>query len=78
MAWAHFKDSSRIDFSLSCDLEELLLPSTSNDLAKCLYATLRTLDQSSVDVLYFEKLPDSEQWDAVRDRLGRASVGSGA
>ena len=78
VAWAHFKDSSRIDFSLSCHLEELLLPSTSNDLAKCLYATLRTLDQSSVDVIYFEKLPDSEQWDAVRDRLGRASVGSGA
>ena len=77
VAWAHFKNFHTIDFSLASHLDEVLLPGTSNDLAKCLYATLRALDHLNVDVIYFEKLPDSEQWDAVRDRLGRASVGSG-
>ena len=78
VAWAHFENAINIDFSSSSHLDEVLLPGTSDELAKCLYATLRSLDQLSVDIIYFEKLPDAEQWDAIRDRLGRASVGSGA
>jgi L-threonylcarbamoyladenylate synthase len=78
VAWAHFENTTNIDFSHTSHLDEIILPNTSNELAKSLYATLRELDQLSVDIIYFEKLPDSEQWDAVRDRLGRASVGSGA
>ena len=78
VAWVHFENTINVDFSVSGHLDEVVLPSTSDELAKSLYATLRALDQLSVDIIYFEKLPDSEQWDAVRDRLGRASVGSGA
>ena len=72
------ENTINVDFSVSSHLDEVVLPGTSDELAKSLYATLRALDQLSVDIIYFEKLPDSEQWDAVRDRLGRASVGSGA
>ncbi|MFM6962476.1 MAG: L-threonylcarbamoyladenylate synthase [Polynucleobacter victoriensis] len=78
VAWAHFESTNKIDCSSFSHLDEVVLPSTPDALAKSLYATLRSLDQLSVDIIYFEKLPDSEQWDAVRDRLGRASVGSGA
>ena len=78
VAWVHFENTINVDFSVSSHLDEVVLPGTSDELAKSLYATLRALDQLSVDIIYFEKLPDSEQWDAVRDRLGRASVGSGA
>ena len=66
-----------INFSLACDVQEIVLPDTPNQLARSLYATLRTLDQLNVDIIYFEKLPIHEEWDAIRDRLGRASVGSG-
>ena len=77
VAWAHFQKSKEINFSLACDVQEIVLPDTPNQLARSLYATLRTLDQLNVDIIYFEKLPIHEEWDAIRDRLGRASVGSG-
>ncbi len=78
VAWAHFEKSQDINLSSCSDIQEIVLPASPNQLARSLYATLRALDQLNVDVIYFEKLPDSEQWDAIRDRLGRASVGSGA
>lgn len=78
VAWAHFEKSQDINLSSCSDIQEIVLPASANQLARSLYATLRALDQLNVDVIYFEKLPDSEQWDAIRDRLGRASVGSGA
>jgi L-threonylcarbamoyladenylate synthase len=57
--------------------KEMLLPFEPKGLARELYALLRQLDALNVDCIIFEKLPDGIEWDAVRDRLGRASVGSG-
>ncbi len=77
-AWVHFpRDSSAGMPSLKNVAKELLLPLESKALARELYALLRQLDTLNVDCIYFEKLPEGVEWDAVRDRLGRASVGSG-
>lgn len=43
-----------------------------------LYANLRLLDAAGVDLIVVEMPPDSVEWRAVSDRLGRAAVGSGA
>lgn len=38
-----------------------------------LYASLRELDALGVARIAIERVPDTEEWDAIRDRLGRAS-----
>jgi L-threonylcarbamoyladenylate synthase len=43
-----------------------------------LYANLRLLDAAGVDLIFVEAPPDTAEWRAVADRLGRAAVGSGA
>jgi len=43
-----------------------------------LYAVLRRLDQLALDRLLIETPPDTPAWAGIRDRLGRAAVGSGA
>ncbi|MBX9848378.1 MAG: threonylcarbamoyl-AMP synthase [Rhodocyclaceae bacterium] len=43
-----------------------------------LYANLRLLDAAGVDLILVEQPPQSPEWRAVTDRLGRAAVGSGA
>ncbi|NMG76376.1 L-threonylcarbamoyladenylate synthase [Aromatoleum diolicum] len=42
-----------------------------------LYARLRELDGCGADIIVVEALPDTADWQAVADRLGRAAVGSG-
>lgn len=41
-----------------------------------LYANLRALDAAACDALLVEQLPQSVDWAAVNDRLGRAAAGS--
>jgi L-threonylcarbamoyladenylate synthase len=78
VAWVHFpKDLSADEPSLKNVAKELLLPLEPKSLARELYALLRQLDALNVDCIFFEKLPDGIEWGAIRDRLGRASVGSG-
>ncbi len=43
-----------------------------------LYANLRALDASGARLILVQTLPDTADWDAVHDRLGRAVTGSGA
>src|SRR5262245_35642874 len=43
-----------------------------------LYANLRTLDKAGCARILVQEVPGDERWDAVRDRLARASVGAGA
>ena len=43
--------------------------------ARALYANLRALDESGVDAILVEQVPDDHAWDAVRDRLARATAG---
>jgi len=45
--------------------------------AKGLYRLLRDLDTKNYDSIFIPHLPFGENWDAVRDRLQRASFGSG-
>ena len=42
-----------------------------------LYANLRDLDACGADFIIVEALPDGTEWHPIRDRLGRAAVGSG-
>lgn len=42
-----------------------------------LYASLRALDIAGCDVMLVEEPPLSQEWAAVRDRLGRAAAGAG-
>jgi L-threonylcarbamoyladenylate synthase len=78
VAWVHFsKDLLAKDFGLKNVAKEVLLPLEEKAVARELYALLRQLDALSVDCIFFEQLPDGLEWDAIRDRLGRASVGSG-
>lgn len=44
--------------------------------ARGLYHALRDLDTWGVSRIVVERLPDDDAWDAVRDRLNRAIVGS--
>ncbi|MEZ5657592.1 MAG: L-threonylcarbamoyladenylate synthase [Burkholderiaceae bacterium] len=41
-----------------------------------LYASLRALDASGARLILVQEPPDEPAWEAVRDRLGRAAVGS--
>lgn len=78
VAWVHFsKDLLVKDFGLKNVAKAVLLPLESKAVARELYALLRQLDALNVDCIFFEQLPDGPEWDAIRDRLGRASVGSG-
>jgi L-threonylcarbamoyladenylate synthase len=82
VAWVHFPDAQvDMDSGESSGhknmVKELVLPLESKALARELYAMLRQLDALNLDCIFFEQLPDGIEWDAIRDRLGRASVGSG-
>jgi L-threonylcarbamoyladenylate synthase len=48
-------------------------PEDSDDYARVLYAALRELDAARVDALLIEDVPHEAQWQAVRDRLTRAT-----
>jgi L-threonylcarbamoyladenylate synthase len=57
--------------------EEVTIPCDSVALASRLYRSLRDLDQQGWDLILFPEPPAGEEWDGVRDRLQRASFGSG-
>ncbi|WP_066739409.1 L-threonylcarbamoyladenylate synthase [Cupriavidus sp. D384] len=49
-------------------------PATPDAFAQALYGLLRKLDKEGYQRLVFEPVPDSHEWDGVRDRLGRAAA----
>ncbi len=53
----------------------ILMPSRADEYARELYAALHRLDRSGCDRLFAERPPATEEWIAVRDRLGRACAG---
>jgi len=78
VVWVHFsKDVAGGESALKNLAKEVLLPLESKAVARELYALLRHLDTLNVDCIFFEQLPDGSEWYAIKDRLGRASVGSG-
>lgn len=52
-------------------------PQDAAGFAHDLYANLRALDAAAAGSILVESLPEDGDWDALRDRLGRAVVGSG-
>lgn len=54
--------------------DEHIMPSTPDAYARVLYATLHALDEARYDVVFVERPPDTPEWMAVADRLGRAAI----
>jgi L-threonylcarbamoyladenylate synthase len=48
------------------------LPSIPEGYAASLYATLRDLDRDRVACAWIERVPETVEWEAVRDRVRRA------
>ncbi|QWD74025.1 threonylcarbamoyl-AMP synthase [Polynucleobacter sp. TSB-Sco08W16] len=61
----------------SIDAEEVIVSSDAAIFASRLYRNLRDLDEQGWDLILFPEPPTGEEWDGVRDRLQRASFGSG-
>jgi L-threonylcarbamoyladenylate synthase len=57
-------------------LAEMCLPDQAAKYAHALYASLRQLDMAKADVIVVQAVPDSTEWQGVRDRLQRAAHGS--
>lgn len=55
----------------------LRMPALPEDYAREFYARLREADATGRDRVLVEALPIDAAWEALRDRLGRAAVGSG-
>jgi L-threonylcarbamoyladenylate synthase len=49
-------------------------PEDPQSYARALYGLLRVLDRADVERIFVEKLPESIEWIAVNDRLGRAAA----
>lgn len=62
-AWA---DASNVHFTAA--------PEDPHLYARELYGLLRALDRADVARIFVEKLPDTAEWSAVNDRLGRAAA----
>ena len=67
----------RSDLSLLSVHSHRQLPNSPDGYARGLYAALRELDQAGNDVILVEAIPSASAWDAVADRLRRATCGSG-
>ena len=52
------------------------MPDNAKDVAHELFAVLHDFDAKGVKLLWIENLPDTEEWDGVRDRLERAAAAS--
>ncbi|MBN9415599.1 MAG: threonylcarbamoyl-AMP synthase [Candidatus Eremiobacteraeota bacterium] len=53
---------------------EVVMPASAAEYGSRLYAALRELDESGVDVIVVEKPPQEPSWEAVLDRLRRATT----
>ena len=54
--------------------EVVEMPEDAADYAAQLYAALHTLDAEGCEVIWIERVPDTPEWDGVRDRLQRAAA----
>ncbi len=78
IVWEHQVSHYRTE--LEAFLSNLTLIAIAMDpalFAKQLYRLLRDLDQGQYEGIFIPSPPKTEAWDAVRDRLQRASFGSG-
>jgi len=52
---------------------QILMPTDADLYAQALYASLRKLDSLRLDIILIEQPPDHDDWQAIHDRLGKAS-----
>src|SRR5262249_9628279 len=64
----------RSDIVLPESVAPLRLPSDPAGYARDLYASLRELEDRGCNSIVIESVPSSPDWDAIRDRLTRASA----
>lgn len=64
-------DINKIDDEIS--LTHFALENDPHHYAHNLYLALREADQLGVDCIYIEAVPDDIKWDAIRDRIQKAS-----
>jgi len=62
-----------LDSAAGDAMEVVRMPADAARYAQRLYATLHDLDEAGFDVVFVERVPDSDTWAGVRDRLERAS-----
>jgi len=55
-------------------IQEVVLSQDPKEFARELYTALRQLDDAGCDLILIEQVPDLPAWDAIRDRLRRAST----
>lgn len=55
--------------------EIIKMPNDVNAYAQALYRTLRAVDKANYKQILIERVPDESEWDAIRDRLMKASGG---
>ena len=68
-----------ISFSrINCDniVYSIIATENSNDYAMNLYNRLRTIDETGLNFILIQSLPDGENWLAIKDRLNKASYKS--
>lgn len=64
-----------LGFEPRSGLECLLMPTDSEGYGQRLYAALRELDERALDGILVEPVPEGPEWEAIRDRLRRATSG---
>jgi L-threonylcarbamoyladenylate synthase len=57
------------------DIKTIRMPAAAPDYAAALYDTLHEADAANYDWIAVDAPPDTTEWEAVRDRLRRASAG---
>lgn len=70
--WLAFEDENRAGLPASVRVE--VMPRDPAGYAARLYAALHDLDALPVDRIVASRLPDTDDWTALRDRLKRAAV----
>ncbi|KNH07245.1 YrdC/Sua5 family protein, required for threonylcarbamoyladenosine (t(6)A) formation in tRNA [Candidatus Burkholderia brachyanthoides] len=66
--------SSAKDWADAAHLHFVAAPEDPQSYARDLYGLLRALDRANVERILIEKLPETVEWIAVNDRLGRAAA----
>lgn len=54
-------------------IQQVKMPDDPNGYAHALYSTLRAQDQNQYQRIIIEAVPDDAEWDAIRDRLNKAT-----
>lgn len=68
------RKSSAGEWASAPNVHFIAAPEDPQSYARDLYGLLRALDRANVERILIEKLPESIEWIAVNDRLGRAAA----